>query len=185
MKKAAAVVENLSMPNLSKLNHFEKFSLFPDFNLDDENLENQYLQLQKKFHPDNLINQDKESQERAALDSITINEAYKVLKNPVSRAIYLLKLKGINIDEDNCEVKPDQETLMLILELKEKLFASNDEQEALKIKDYATSEIKKIIAEVAEIFKNQDYKTAAQKLIKVKYLDKILLDLKLKNQNPL
>jgi molecular chaperone HscB len=180
MRKGAAVVENLSMPNFQKLNHFEKFSLSPDFNLGDDILENKYLQLQKQFHPDNLVNQSKESQEHAALDSIAINEAYKILRNPVSRAIYLLKLKGINIDEDNCEVKPDGETLMLILELKEKLFGSEDANEALKIKDYATSEIKKIIFEVAEIFKKEDYKNAAQKLIKVKYLDKILLDLKLK-----
>jgi len=180
MKKAAAAVENLLMPDFQKLNHFEKFSLNPDFNLSEEILEDKYLQLQKQFHPDNLVNQSKTSQEHAALDSITINEAYKILKNPVSRAVYLLKLKGINIDDDNCEVKPDQETLMLILELKEKLFGSDDVKEAAEIKDYATSEIKKIINEVAEIFQKQDYKNAAQKLIRVKYLDKILQDLRLK-----
>ena len=173
------------MPDFEKLNHFQKFSLKPDFEIDVDDLENRYLLLQKKFHPDARISQDLDHEEISDLNSIAANEAYQILKNPVKRAVYLLKLHGINIDDDNCSVKPEQETLLLILDLKEKLFASDDQNEANKIKDFANSEIKKIIKKAAEDFKNQDYKSAAQKLIKVKYLDKILLDLKLKNHNSL
>jgi molecular chaperone HscB len=170
------------MINLNLLNHFEKFSLVADFDLDVDLLENKYLQLQKEFHPDSNLNSNQDS---ADLNSIAVNEAYKILKNPLKRAVYLLKLNGINIEDDNCEVKPEQETLMLILELKEKLFGSDDADEALQIKDFATKEIKNLMKEIKTDFKNKQIKNAAQKLIKVKYLDKILQDLKLKNQQQL
>jgi molecular chaperone HscB len=165
------------MTNFNLLNHFEKFALTANFEIDLEQLEQKYLQLQKQFHPDALINNAKSDNDD--LQSIAINEAYQILKNPSKRAVYLLKLKGINIDDDHCLVKPDEETLMLILELKESLFAKQDSQEAAKIKAFATHEIKELFTAIKADFHNQNYSLAAQKLIKVKYLEKILLDIKL------
>jgi molecular chaperone HscB len=157
--------------NLEKLNHFEKFDLQTNFQINDEELEDKYLELQKKFHPDTASDQT-ESQ----INSILINQAYKILKNPVLRAIYLLQLQGINIDSDDCLIKPDHETLMFVMELREEIMENPENKNQIR------KEIKKIISEqmpdVIEFMTKENYQEAAQKLIKIKYLDKIIFDLK-------
>ncbi|MFT6077416.1 MAG: molecular chaperone HscB [Myxococcota bacterium] len=158
---------------LEKLNHFEKFNFPTNFQINDEELEDKYLELQKKFHPD-TSSDETESQ----INSIFINQAYKTLKNPVLRAIYLLQLQGIDIDSDDCAIKPIHENLMFIVELREEIMDNPENKNQIR------KEIKKIISDempaVIDLMGEDQYEAAAQKLIKIKYLDKIISDLKKK-----
>ncbi|MES2676706.1 MAG: Fe-S protein assembly co-chaperone HscB [Pseudomonadota bacterium] len=177
MRKADAVAANLLMfrkMQLEKLNHFQKFNLETTFQIDSSELETKYLKLQQQFHPDTA--QDKTE---AEINSILINQAYQILKNPIKRAIYLLQLQGINIDAEDCIIKPSQENLILVMELREEILDNQNNPAAIaSIKQ----KIKKIIADemaqVLELLVKMQYQIAAQKLIKVKYLDKIVSDLK-------
>jgi molecular chaperone HscB len=164
-------------------NYFEKFSLIPDFDINLDELENRYLKLQQQFHPDQLLGKNSSDQDAEIINSIDINEAYKILKNPVKRAVYLLKLHGINIDDENCPVKPDQETLISVLELREKISQTKDTNIIDEIKTQLEGEITGLMIIVKENFKQKNYNQAAQNLIKVKYFDKTIADLKIKKQN--
>ena len=168
---------------MNKLNHFEKFSFTANFDINIDELEHGYLKLQQQFHPDALLYKNQDEQDAAMINSININEAYKILKNPIQRAIYLLKLEGINIDDDNCKIKPIHETLITVLELKEKISESKDIQEIEEIKNYLEEEIAELMQLVKENFAHKNYDLAAQNLIKIKYFDKTIADLKLKKQN--
>ncbi|XP_014680601.1 PREDICTED: LOW QUALITY PROTEIN: co-chaperone protein HscB homolog, partial [Priapulus caudatus] len=59
-----------------------------------------------------------------------INEAFNALKKPVERALYLLKLKGLDINFEN-ETTMDAEFLMEQLELRESLAEIENNQAAL------------------------------------------------------
>jgi molecular chaperone HscB len=156
---------------LEKLNHFEKFNLKTQFQINLEQLEEQYLSLQKKFHPDSAKNQTD-----AQINSALINQSYKILKKPLSRAIYLLKLQNINVEDEECSVKPSMEVLTFVMNLREEILENPQNKNHIK------ERIKKIIEEemsqVANLLSQKKYQEAAQLLIKVKYLDKIIFDLK-------
>lgn len=159
---------------LEKLNHFQKFNLETEFQIDLSDLENKYLKLQQQFHPDLATDQTE-----AEINSILINQAYQILKNPIKRSIYLLQLQGINIDSEECIIKPSHENLILIMELREEILDSGNDQTQI---DLIKQKIKKTIADempqIADLLTRQKYQDAAQKLIKLKYLDKIIFDLK-------
>lgn len=163
-------------------NYFEKFSLSPAFDINLDDLEQKYLTLQQQYHPDQLLHKTVGEQDTAAIESININEAYKILKNPISRAIYLLKLQGINIDDDNCPIKPDHSTLMQVLELREEISQIKNKDEINQIRNNLESEITRLMQEVKKNFSKNDFNQVAQFLIKIKYFDKTIADLKLKKQ---
>jgi len=153
-------------------NHFKIFSLPISFAVDLDDLEKKYLEFQKQFHPDKSSTSDIEK-------SISVNEAYEVLKNNLRRASHILQLNGIDLENDSNAPKVDSATLMEVLELREKIFESSpDEVDVLK-KDLS-QKIKSLINQTAFELENKDFNAAAQILIKAKYFDKTLQDLKRK-----
>ena len=72
---------------VSMSDHFALFGFAPAFALDEKALQQKYLALQREFHPDRAVPENKLAMLQKSAD---INEAYRVLKNPVERAEYLL-----------------------------------------------------------------------------------------------
>ena len=76
-------------------NHFALFDLPQRFQIDHAKLEEIYRRLQSAVHPDKFV-QASESDKRLALQaSARVNEAYEVLSDSLTRAHYLLTLRGI------------------------------------------------------------------------------------------
>ena len=80
-------------------NHFEIFNINPSLDLNMDFIEEKYLELQLKSHPDLMINKSPEAQQKAANDSSNINNAYEILKDPLKRAIYFLHGKIKNLKQ--------------------------------------------------------------------------------------
>jgi molecular chaperone HscB len=159
---------------LEKLNHFQKFGLETFFQINLSELETKYLQLQQQFHPDTSSDQTE-----AEINSILINQAYKILKNPIKRAIYLLQLQGIDIDSEECIVKPSHKNLILVMEIREEILENRDDQNKVEeIKDKIKKLIGEEMPEISDLLAEEKYQDVAQKLIKLKYLDKVIFDLK-------
>jgi molecular chaperone HscB len=73
--------------NLQKIikimnNHFQIFDIAPNLDLNSNDLEEKYLELQLQFHPDLFINKSQDKQEKAKISSSNINNAYEILKDP-------------------------------------------------------------------------------------------------------
>lgn len=80
-------------------NHFHVLGLEPSYDIDTAALERNYLALQQKHHPDRFA-AGSVSERRVAMEtSAALNEAYRVLRDPVRRAEYLCKLGGIDLDK--------------------------------------------------------------------------------------
>ncbi len=168
------------MTNLNQQNHFQKFNLTEGFDVDLDYLETKYLSFQQEFHPDKLIGKSKEDKINLEHNSLLINEAFEILNNPLKRAIYLLKINGININDDNCKITPDQETLIANLELRELIFESKDKEKINNIKKSCLKEIKIILKNAKQSFEEKSFEKCALELIKAKYLDKSLEEIKRK-----
>ncbi len=156
-------------------NFFEIFSLPQNFALDLDALEKQYLAFQQQFHPDNSSTADIEQ-------SILINDAYKILSAPISRASCILQLNGIDLENDSHAPKPDMATLLEILELQE-MVAEIDAGASENLKKDLNAKVKSLLSEVALELENKEFVKASQILIRVKYFDKTLRDLKAKKRS--
>jgi molecular chaperone HscB len=85
-----------------------------------DGLEQKFLQLSWKLHPDNFVNLTEREQEMSLQRSSKLNDAYRVLRDPVSRVEYLLELEGMRKEGEHKQQAPP-ELLEEVFELNESL----------------------------------------------------------------
>jgi molecular chaperone HscB len=83
------------------MTYFEVFSLPPKLALDTVALEKQFYALSRKLHPDRFAGRPLAEQEAALERSSLLNDAYRTLKDPILRTQYLLKLEGVELEEQS------------------------------------------------------------------------------------
>jgi molecular chaperone HscB len=87
-------------------NYFELFGLPPAFRIETARLESAYRQLQSQVHPDRFAAAT-DAEKRISMQWATrANEAYQTLKRPLSRARYLLALRGVDTQEETNTAMP-------------------------------------------------------------------------------
>ena len=150
------------------INYFQTFSLPTTFSLNLENLENKYLELQQKYHPDINININQNF-------SAELNEAYQTLKDPLSRATYLIKINfDINLKEDNSS-KINSSILLQIMELSEQIAENkNNPQKIIKIYQQIESDIADLFIEFEKNIKDKNQQKSIENVTKIKYLKNLI-----------
>ena len=83
------------------MDYFEIFSLPPHLTIDTAALEKSFYALSRKLHPDRFAARPAAEQEAALAESSRLNDAYRTLKDPIARTEYLLKLEGIELEEQS------------------------------------------------------------------------------------
>ena len=108
------------------VNHFQVFGLSPSVDLDVKALEDLHRKTALEVHPDRLAGADARARREAAEKTAAINEAVKVLRDPVRRAFHLLELAGVKLDTDDAaaKVKMPMDFLEEIMERREALDAA-------------------------------------------------------------
>jgi molecular chaperone HscB len=118
--------------------HFEVLGIARAYHLVAADLETRYLALQKETHPDRFAKALPRERMEAVVRNTELNDAYKILKQPIRRAEYLLKLEGIDIGDERPQsttgptkqLVVDPQLLIEIMELRELLAeARADENE--------------------------------------------------------
>lgn len=108
--------------------HFELFDLPVSFEIDTQEINQRYRQLQKTVHPDRFVNASDRERRLSVEKAAQINDAFQVLKSPQQRARYMLELEGVVFDDEK-DTAMDPAFLMEQIELREglaELTASND-----------------------------------------------------------
>jgi len=83
------------------VDYFTFFGLPYKLNLDIATLEREFYSLSRHLHPDiNAISSARE-QEWSLEQSSQLNDAYRTLKDPISRTEYLLRLQGVRLEEQS------------------------------------------------------------------------------------
>ena len=83
------------------MDYFSFFSLPRKLTLDVVALEKQFYVLSRKLHPDRFASKPLAEQEAALAQSSLLNDAYRTLKDPILRTQYLLKLEGVELEEQS------------------------------------------------------------------------------------
>jgi molecular chaperone HscB len=64
-------------------------------------LEREFYQLSRKLHPDLYSRAEAREQEWSLEQSSLLNDAYRTLKDPIKRTEYLLRLEGVELEEQS------------------------------------------------------------------------------------
>jgi molecular chaperone HscB len=167
MKNLDADVEIHLMFNMYKIFELQENK----FEIDMHSLEKKYIELQKKYHPDNAkIDSDKLGFLRMSAD---INTSFSILKDDYSRAVYILKNNNIDILSDEYRHHLDQEFMVEILEKSELLETLKDSEGLLNFLEKLKNERAETVGKISKII-NNDLKTAALETIKLKYFDNLI-----------
>jgi len=89
------------MSHDSQSSYFTLFQLPQHLHLDTAALEKQFYALSRKLHPDRFASKPAAEQEAALAASSELNDAYRTLKDPILRTQYLLKLEGVELEEQS------------------------------------------------------------------------------------
>src|SRR5467141_2559451 len=103
-----------------KGDHFSLFTLPRKLWLEMSTLEKKFLELSWKLHPDKFVNASAQEQELSLKNSSELNDAYRVLRDPVARVEYLLELEGMRKEGEHKQQAPP-ELLEEVFELNESL----------------------------------------------------------------
>ncbi len=109
------------------MTHFEIFGLPASVDLDVKALEQSSRTKLLEVHPDRLANADAATRRKAAELAASLNEAVKVLRDPIRRAFYLLKLKGVDLESEQAAAK-----LALPMDFLEEIMERREALEAVK-----------------------------------------------------
>jgi molecular chaperone HscB len=83
-------------------------------------LEQKFLQLSWKLHPDNFVGATEQEREISLRRSSELNDAYRTLRDPIARVEYLLAIEGTRKNGENKQQAPP-ELLEEVFELNESL----------------------------------------------------------------
>jgi molecular chaperone HscB len=99
---------------------FELLGVPALFALDETELEKRHRDLSRALHPDRYAGRSSSERREALSRAISVNEAFRQLRDPISRAEALLAQLGRDVSETN-QPRPAPALLMQIMEQREAL----------------------------------------------------------------
>jgi molecular chaperone HscB len=158
--------------------HFQVFGLPEDqLSLDEGALEKRFLELSRKYHPDRFASKSPLEIEIAHEYSSALNNAFRTLKDPISRAKYVVEHKLGSFEEKSAQVPADMaEFFFEIHDVLDTIRDSdgNPPESALKEVESAEKQLSEKVQELEEAlqshFANYDQSADQKELEKIKQI---------------
>ncbi len=163
------------MADFLSTDYFELFDIPVSYDVDLDTVQQRYRELQKAVHPDKFANASSQERRISMQQTSMINQALSTLKHPVDRAMYLLKLKGLDFSMDN-ETTMDAGFLMEQMEMREQLESVRNTDDPLATLDTMLADVKSntavLEAEFKRAFESDDLETAREVVRKMQFMYK-------------
>ena len=136
------------------IDHFEVMGMPHCFEIDSEELENLYQRLTLEMHPDFFGAAPEEQKRLSEKSSVMLNAAYSTLREPASRAGYLLSLfaKGKNLQTDKLPEGFLQD-MFIFQESLDEILESGDQSALCKMNEDLQDRYNFIESNYASLFK--------------------------------
>jgi molecular chaperone HscB len=165
--------------------YFELFGLPESYDIDTALLAERYRSMQAALHPDRFASASDQERRLSVQGASWINEAYETLKDSLSRARYLLQLKGVDSDADK-DTASDPAFLMQQIELREQLEQVESASDPLSALDQVAGEIRQWNLDLQEQFavaySGGDLDTARQSVLKMQFFNRLFDELRRKEE---
>lgn len=156
-------------------NYYRLFDVPVSFEVDLDLVQQRYMELQKAVHPDKFVNSSPQEKRLSMQQTSRINEALNTLKQPVGRALYLLKLKGMDINFEN-ETTMDAAFLMEQLELRESLSEIRESEDPLAELDRVGGKLKtkteNMMSDFSKYYNEERLDEARELIRKMQFMQK-------------
>jgi molecular chaperone HscB len=153
------------------MDHFARLGLPAALDLEPASLDRAYFARQRQWHPDRFVARPAEERARASAEAAALNDAYRTLKDPLSRAVYLARLEGVELPGDGKTID-DPELLMEAMEVREELH----EAESLEAVDALAAKVRDerncALGGLGSLFVAGDKPAIRKALLRLRYLDK-------------
>ena len=157
-------------------NYFELFDLETSFFIDESALKRSYQLEISRFHPDNFAAKSEPEKLQALQNTSLLNSAYSVLKAPLSRATYLLKLEGMNAFDEK-DTAMEEGFLISQIELRDELETIEEKKDSLGLDDFierVDSFIEEKIESISEAYKlSSDQQLIKMHVRELKFFDQL------------
>lgn len=160
-------------------NHFELFGLPARYRIDAGALERAYRELQSAVHPDRFASAGDTEKRLALQASARVNEAYRALRDPVVRAEYLLRLRGVDATSET-DTRLPVAFLTRQLERREaadEASAEGDARALAKLIDEVRGDAADLAVEVERALDGDDAEAARMPVRELRFLAKVADDL--------
>jgi len=157
-------------------NHFALFGMEPAFQIDLARVEQSYRDIQAQVHPDKFTHASPAERRLSMQWSTHVNEAYQTLKQPISRARYLLQLHGVDTQEETHTAMPAA-FLMEQMEWREAIGEAKDAADGIEL-DRLDGKLRKAMHQLQDhlaqhLDQQHDYANAAEIVRKLRFFDKL------------
>jgi len=157
-------------------NYFDVFGLPVDrLVIDIPQLEKRFLELSRKYHPDRFASKSPLENQIAHEYSSAVNNAYRTLKEPISRAKYVVERQLGSIEEKSAHVPPEMaEFFFEIHDVLDTIRESNGNAPESALKEVQKADrdlrekVKELEARLQENFVVYDSAPEQKKLEKIK-----------------
>ncbi|MBT7934359.1 MAG: Fe-S protein assembly co-chaperone HscB, partial [Thiotrichales bacterium] len=137
-------------------NYFELFDLETSFFISDSNLKDSYRREIARFHPDKFASKTDSEKLQALQNTSLLNTAFEMIKSPLNRASYLLKLDGVD-PFDEKDTAMDHDFLISQIELREELEVIESKTDTGKLDDFIDrieSHVQSKVESISNAFKD-------------------------------
>ena len=157
-------------------NPFALFDLPVAFQVDSALLNERYLALQKSLHPDNFSAASAQEQRLAIQKSAEINDALRILKDPITRADSIIAMNTGETENPEEKSNNDIDFLMQQMEWRETLENIENRQDTDELTAFA-KEINKIrhaiLSELSTVLDAQQWDIARAITDKLRFIKKL------------
>lgn len=145
---------------------FEILGIEKKFTIDLKDLEKRYFEAQRQCHPDQFNGASSDKKAEVLKKSTQVNQAYLLLKDPLQRALFLLK------DNKMEPLDHDPETLGLVIQWKERHEGGEDIASELEQMQ------EKLFIDLEDGFEKEDFEKVCLALYRQTYVQKLLKEMK-------
>lgn len=164
------------------MDHFARLGLPAALGLDAAALDRAYFAAQRQWHPDRFVGRPAEERARASTEAAALNDAYRTLKEPLSRAVYLAELGGIELPGDGRTID-DPDLLMEAMETREELQEAVTPQAVDALAERCRGEVSKALAGLDTLFLRNDKVAIRKTLLRLRYLAKFTEEARARRTN--
>src|SRR5713101_6228886 len=164
------------------MDHFARLGLPAALDLEPATLDRAYFALQRQWHPDRFANRPAEERARSSTEAAALNDAYRTLKDPLSRAVYFAGLKGVELPGDGKTID-DPDLLMEAMEAREELHEAGTAEMVDSLATKARDDMKNSLSALGGLFLREDEPAIRKALLRLRYLDKFAEEARARRMN--
>jgi molecular chaperone HscB len=164
------------------MDHFARLGLPAALDLELAQLDQAYFSRQRQWHPDRFVGRPPDERARASIEAAALNDAYRTLKDPVDRAVYLATLKGVELPGDGKTID-DPDLLMEAMEAREALHEAATVEEVDSLAGEARKDTEAALGGLASLLLQDDKPAIRKTLLRLRYLDKFAEEARARRMN--